>query len=216
MAENEDGSSLIVNETSEEIESVNDEDESCDDPEADGDLEVLVKTDTECGTRGKTSTLSSTFLIVNAALGAGLLNFSQAFDEAGGILIAMVVQGVLLAFIMVALIILAVTSNVNYSNTLQDVMYTASGVWGRRMTSLIVVLYSFGTCITFLIIIGDQFDRALASFVGPHFCDTWYLDRSFLMPVSVFCGFYTANVLHEKNRLPKICLLLRSLCNGLC
>ena len=35
-------------------------------------------------------------------------------------------------------------------------MYTAAGVWGRRCTSLIVSLYCFGTCITFLIIIGDQ------------------------------------------------------------
>jgi hypothetical protein len=34
-----------------------------------------------------------------------------------------------------------------------------------------------GTCITFLIIIGDQFDRAFASLVGPDFCHTWYLNR---------------------------------------
>jgi hypothetical protein len=32
------------------------------------------------------------FLIVNAALGAGLLNFAHAFDEAGGILVSSIVQ----------------------------------------------------------------------------------------------------------------------------
>ncbi len=32
------------------------------------------------------------FLIVNAALGAGLLNFAKAFDNAGGILISSLVQ----------------------------------------------------------------------------------------------------------------------------
>jgi len=34
------------------------------------------------------------FLIVNAALGAGLLNFSKAFDNAGGILISIIIQTV--------------------------------------------------------------------------------------------------------------------------
>ena len=32
------------------------------------------------------------FLIINAALGAGLLNFPKAFDTAGGVLVAVVVQ----------------------------------------------------------------------------------------------------------------------------
>ena len=32
------------------------------------------------------------FLIVNAALGAGLLNFSKAFDEAGGILVSSIMH----------------------------------------------------------------------------------------------------------------------------
>ena len=41
---------------------------------------------------GSTSTLGSVFLIINAALGAGLLNFPKAFDTAGGVLVAVVVQ----------------------------------------------------------------------------------------------------------------------------
>ena len=44
-----------------------------------------------------------------------------------------------------------------------------------------MALYSFGTCITFLIIIGDQFDRALASLYGPNFCTYWYMQRDFLI-----------------------------------
>lgn len=38
------------------------------------------------------SRLSAVFLIINAALGAGLLNFPQAFDQAGGIMTAVIVQ----------------------------------------------------------------------------------------------------------------------------
>ena len=56
-------------------------------------------------------------------------------------------------------------------------MHTAAGVWGRRATSVIVTVYCFGTCITFLIIIGDQFDRAIASIVGDDYCHTWYYNR---------------------------------------
>lgn len=37
---------------------------------------------------------AAVFLIINAALGAGLLNFPQAFDRAGGITVALSVQAV--------------------------------------------------------------------------------------------------------------------------
>ena len=70
---------------------------------------------------GGSSTLGSIFLIVNAALGAGLLNMPKAFDQAGGVYTAIIVQAVLLFFIMTALIILAMTSNINKSCTLQEV-----------------------------------------------------------------------------------------------
>ena len=74
-------------------------------------------------------------------------------------------------------------STFHYINVLSQAMHTAAGPWGRRLTSLIVTvslpsafihqpgttwisliiklftsfqIYCFGTCITFLIIIGDQ------------------------------------------------------------
>ena len=133
---------------------------------------------------GGTSTLGSVFLIINAALGAGLLNFPKAFDTAGGVVVALLVQVVLLVFIMSALIILAKTSDIKGSVTLQELMGTVSGKTGTMITSIIVTIYTFGTCITFLIIIGDQFDRALESLWGPRFCDDFYLNRDFLVPVT--------------------------------
>jgi len=41
---------------------------------------------------GSTGWVTSALLIVNAALGAGLLNFPQAFDQAGGVVVATSVQ----------------------------------------------------------------------------------------------------------------------------
>ena len=58
---------------------------------------------------------------MNAALGAGLLNFPKAFDQAGGVLVAVLVQASLLVFIMIALYILATTSDIKQSTTLQEV-----------------------------------------------------------------------------------------------
>ena len=37
---------------------------------------------------------ASVFLVVNAGLGAGLLNFPAAFDQSGGMLVAILMQAV--------------------------------------------------------------------------------------------------------------------------
>ena len=108
------------------------------------DQEVLLSRQSSSPPPNGTSTIGAIFLIVNAALGAGLLNFPKAFDQAGGVLTAVLVQAVLLVFIMLALVILAKTSNLKQSATLQEVMDTAAGPWGRRATAAIVAIYCFG------------------------------------------------------------------------
>jgi Na+/alanine symporter len=139
-----------------------------------------------------TGTAATVFLIVNAALGAGLLNFPQSFDLAGGIATAVSVQAVLVVFVVTALWILAFSADWNQkasiitaiypipasprASTMQEAMEGACGEWGRRLTSLAIVLYTFGTCITFIIIIGDQFDRTLASLYGHDFCHYWLVN----------------------------------------
>nr|CAD7440196.1 unnamed protein product [Timema bartmani] len=128
--------------------------------------------------------LAVIFLIINAALGAGLLNFPQAFDQAGGIITALSVQALLLFWIVAALIILAYCSDQAGATTLQEVLEWAWGRKGLWTGSLAVALYCFGTCITFLIIIGDQYDRILSSLHGSDFCHYWYMNRSFTIAIS--------------------------------
>jgi len=48
-----------------------------------------------------TSWYASVFLVVNAGLGAGLLNFPAAYHQCGGIIVAISIQGV--RFILVFL-----------------------------------------------------------------------------------------------------------------
>ena len=147
-------------------------------------------------------------------MGAGLLNFPKAFNDAGGIEVALAVQILLLFFVIVSLIILAKCADSNGSKTVQvfhifqnhrivhilalknkckliltdlnlhffqGALHGAAGRIGQHTGSFCVALYSFGTCVTFLIIIGDQFDRALASLYGPNFCQYWYMERQFLI-----------------------------------
>merc|ERR1719322_690665 len=133
-----------------------------------------------------TNTAYTVFLIVNAALGAGLLNFPKSYDDAGGILVAFFVQLALLLFIMIALIALAYASDKcgnGGAATIQDTMEGMTGRFGRMITSACVVVYTFGTTITFLIVIGDQFDATFHSIYGDDFTKKWYMQRSFTTPV---------------------------------
>ena len=66
-----------------------------------------------------TGTLSTIFLIVNAALGAGLLNFPKAFDQAGGVEVALIMQLFLVIFVVISLLILAKCSDANGAATVQ-------------------------------------------------------------------------------------------------
>eukprot|EP00096_Caligus_rogercresseyi_P007554 TRINITY_DN25466_c0_g1_i1.p1 TRINITY_DN25466_c0_g1~~TRINITY_DN25466_c0_g1_i1.p1 ORF type:complete len:517 (+),score=104.59 TRINITY_DN25466_c0_g1_i1:51-1601(+) len=131
-----------------------------------------------------TGVIYTTFLIVNAGLGAALLNFPKSFDEAGGLGIASLVQGLLLVFILIALIVLAFSADHCGANTLQDAMYGSAGNFGKLLSAVIVAVYTFGTTITFLIIIGDQFDRILESWVGPTWWEIWYFNRTFTLSLS--------------------------------
>nr|XP_045611689.1 putative sodium-coupled neutral amino acid transporter 7 [Procambarus clarkii] len=124
------------------------------------------------------------FLIVNAALGAGLLNFPKAFHESGGIVSGNLIHIIFTSFALGSLIIIAKCSNEHNCKTYQElVLHMCSPGWSM-VTSICISVYCFITCITFIIIIGDQFDRVFASFVGKDFCHTWYLNRKFTMTAS--------------------------------
>ena len=57
-----------------------------------------------------------------------------------------------------ALIILAKCSDVTLASSYQEIMSTMCGRLGQGACELVIMIYCFGACITFLIIIGDQAD----------------------------------------------------------
>ncbi|XP_065312404.1 sodium-coupled neutral amino acid transporter 7-like isoform X1 [Dermacentor albipictus] len=138
------------------------------------------------GAKGKreshgSSWVSAVFLIINAALGAGLLNFPHAFDQAGGIAVALSVQAVLLLFVVGALLVLAYCARRQECSTYQEVVLRVCGPRFWSCCSLAVALYCYGTCITFLVIVGDFSDRIFASLYGPSYCIHWFMHRDFVI-----------------------------------
>ncbi|XP_022238390.1 putative sodium-coupled neutral amino acid transporter 7 [Limulus polyphemus] len=129
----------------------------------------------------------ASLLLVNAALGAGLLNFPEVFGRAGGIVVATCVQAVLLAFMLTSLLALAYCSDVIGSCTYQEVIRSICGERTRRVCAVCIVFYTFGSSVTYLIVIGDQFDTVLRSLYGMDVCNNWYMRRELTTIVSAIC-----------------------------
>ncbi|KAH9509507.1 hypothetical protein Btru_046064 [Bulinus truncatus] len=142
--------------------------------------ETSVKVQTGSGWFG------SAFLVVNAALGAGLLNFPIAYHQAGGVLSAVLVQSFFLVFIIMALLILGYCSDIKKCNTYQDVVNSVCGPKAQLACAISVMLYCFGTCITFLIIIGDQWELFFLQVDKTLYCDSSpiYMSRAFIISIS--------------------------------
>ncbi|XP_028823829.1 putative sodium-coupled neutral amino acid transporter 7 [Denticeps clupeoides] len=137
--------------------------------------------------RGGTSAVGAVFIVVNAALGAGLLNFPAAFNMAGGVTSGVVLQMSMLVFIISGLVILAYCSQVSNETTYQEVVRAVCGRLVGVVCEVAIAVYTFGTCIAFLIIIGDQLDKligAMTSELEPGVNSHWYTDRKFTIVVT--------------------------------
>ncbi|XP_027008018.1 putative sodium-coupled neutral amino acid transporter 7 [Tachysurus fulvidraco] len=137
--------------------------------------------------QGRTSALGAVFIVVNAALGAGLLNFPAAFYMAGGVVAGVVLQMCLLIFIITGLVILAYCSQVSNESTYQEVVRAVCGKVLGVICEIAIAVYTFGTCIAFLIIIGDQLDKLISAIA--HDADSavvshWYTNRKFTITVT--------------------------------
>uniref|UniRef100_A0A8C1GBU8 Sodium-coupled neutral amino acid transporter 7 n=1 Tax=Cyprinus carpio TaxID=7962 RepID=A0A8C1GBU8_CYPCA len=130
--------------------------------------------------RGGTSVLGAVFIVVNAALGAGLLNFPAAFNMAGGVTAGVTLQMSMMVFIITGLVILAYCSQVSNETTYQEVIRAVCGKVLGVVCELAIAVYTFGTCIAFLIIIGDQLDKHIDMSKYSH----WYTDRKFTITLT--------------------------------
>ncbi|XP_059207938.1 sodium-coupled neutral amino acid transporter 7 [Centropristis striata] len=136
---------------------------------------------------GGVSAWAAVFIVVNAALGAGLLNFPAAFSMAGGVTAGVMLQMSMLIFIISGLVILGYCSQVSNESTYQEVVRATCGKFTGILCEVAIAIYTFGTCIAFLIVIGDQLDRlvdAVAQDTDGKISRHWYTDRKFTISVT--------------------------------
>ncbi|XP_027475719.1 putative sodium-coupled neutral amino acid transporter 7 isoform X2 [Zalophus californianus] len=139
--------------------------------------------------RGTTSTIGAIFIVVNACLGAGLLNFPAAFSTAGGLAAGVTLQMGMLVFIISGLVILGYCSQASNERTYQEVVWAVCGKLTGVLCEVTIAIYTFGTCIAFLIIIGDQQDKIIAVMAKePEGAggSLWYTDRKFTISLTAF------------------------------
>ena len=65
-----------------------------------------------------------------------------------------------LLLIISSLLVLAVCADVRGSVSYQDIMQSMCGTVGKLSCAACVIIYCFGTCVTFFIIMGDQLDKS--------------------------------------------------------
>ncbi|XP_021003716.1 sodium-coupled neutral amino acid transporter 7 isoform X1 [Parasteatoda tepidariorum] len=136
--------------------------------------------------KGGTSWPVASFLLVNAALGAGVLNYPYAYDKAGGVYFAAFLQVIMMFILICTMLVLVHSADVNRDTTYHDVLLSLCGRRAQQCAAVSILLTCYGICITFLIIIGDQYDRLFLSLFEKEFCISWYLDRRFTIAITAF------------------------------
>ncbi|XP_023221953.1 putative sodium-coupled neutral amino acid transporter 7 [Centruroides sculpturatus] len=124
------------------------------------------------------------FLLLNSALGCGILNFPNAFNRAGGVYVAFVLQLIMLCLMISTMVVLAYCADIKGDNTYHDVLLSMCGRRAQQCAAISILCSCFGVCIAFLVIIGDQYDRLLASLMGQEFCEHWFYDRKFTIAIT--------------------------------
>ncbi|OTF75373.1 sodium-coupled neutral amino acid transporter 7-like protein, partial [Euroglyphus maynei] len=133
---------------------------------------------------GRITWIMAAFLLINAALGAGLLNYPVAYDRLGGIVYATIIQLFAAILMMTTILILIYCAQINGEDSYHGVMRTMCGPRVMRISAASISITCFGICVTFVIIIGDQFDRIFATYIGREFCHYWWANRIFTMSIT--------------------------------
>jgi sodium-coupled neutral amino acid transporter 7/8 len=76
--------------------------------------------------------------------------------------------------------ILVYCADFNRDDTYHDVLLSMCGKRAQQISAMSILLTCYGINITFLVIIGDQFDRIFYSLLTPEQLEAfWFVDRKF-------------------------------------
>ncbi|KAM9063819.1 putative sodium-coupled neutral amino acid transporter 8 isoform X1 [Sarcophilus harrisii] len=153
---------------------------------------LLAKPSLEARTRSLSS-IGAVFILLKSALGAGLLNFSWAFSQAGGIGPALLMELVSLVFLISGLVILAYAASISGQSTYQGVVRVLCGSAIGKLCEICFIVDMFMISVAFLKVVGDQMDK-LCDFFLPNETlsgsvsavpQPWYIDQRFTL--SILC-----------------------------
>ncbi|KAI6645754.1 Sodium-coupled neutral amino acid transporter 7 [Oopsacas minuta] len=122
------------------------------------------------------SPIGSVFIIVNAALGAGLLSFPQAFVFAGGVIRGLVLEVCLAILMAINLVVIAYATELSRANSYQQMIKRLFGSIAATIVQICIILYTFGSCVTYTVIIGDQVEKLFELLPNQLYLQ-WYFDR---------------------------------------
>uniref|UniRef100_A0A7S4IB43 Amino acid transporter transmembrane domain-containing protein n=1 Tax=Vannella robusta TaxID=1487602 RepID=A0A7S4IB43_9EUKA len=149
---------------------------------------------------GGLGTIGAIFNVISSVLGGGILSFPYAF-AAAGILNGIFSTLILSVFAYAALIIIILTYETFAKEKADSYQSVVRAVFGRGMELFMILsiaLYSFGSCIAFLVIIGDQFVPIIQEFLG---YDAWYASRWFIISTTTLVIVLPLCLMKEINRL---------------
>uniref|UniRef100_A0A8C1ZNH3 Solute carrier family 38 member 8a n=1 Tax=Cyprinus carpio TaxID=7962 RepID=A0A8C1ZNH3_CYPCA len=150
----------------------------------------------DLGSRGVTlGSLGAVFIMLKSSLGAGLLIFPWAFEKAGGIHSAVIVEMISLVFLVSGLVILGYSCSVSGQNTYQAVVRDVCGPAIGNLCEICYVFNLFFISVAFLVIVADQLQKLCVSIYElitglpesemPYY---WYTDQRFAL--FLLCLFF--------------------------
>ncbi|KAM3918128.1 solute carrier family 38 member 8 [Leptodactylus fuscus] len=121
-------------------------------------ISLLAKPGGDYGTP-TLSSMGAIFIMLKSALGAGLLNFPWAFNKAGGMHTAIMVEMVSLIFLISGLVILGYASSLSNHSTYQGVVRDVCGPAIGKLCGICFIFNLFMISVAFLRVVEDQLEK---------------------------------------------------------
>ncbi|XP_070563292.1 sodium-coupled neutral amino acid transporter 7-like [Ptychodera flava] len=134
---------------------------------------------------GKNSVFGAALIMIKACIGAGMLAFPAVYGAAGGIVVCIILQVVFVICAAISLMVLAYSSDIHQTVTYETAVASLCGNKVKIACLVVIMGYGLGGCITYLVVLGDQFDKVMELiFETDYFCQHWFLQRRFTVSVS--------------------------------
>lgn len=143
--------------------------------------------------------VGSTATLANCAIGAGVLAIPFAIRELGYALggIVVLVAAMLVAY---TLLVLVRAGSAFGSTSYQGLVKDAFGLNVSRAVSVVLIVYLFGSCVAYLIIIGDSYTKVVSAFAGDA-ASAWWANRRFAIAIIGAFVVTPLSLLREMSRL---------------